>query len=229
MCVCDSETEENWCFFFDNLKSIIEPQGRKITFISDRGAGLLSAFKKVLPEYTQMFCYKHLSENLVGKFTGSCAALKNSVRSKFGQLAYSSSDKQYRFHLRELREIGGASIIDEFFKDLPVENWCRAFFVKPRYGLMANIMAESFNSWFVDEHELPAYAVLEQTQLKVMKKMAIERNETQLWMTILIYKMETELKKNMDGAVQYTYVYSLPNIYEFGESNLMLLTLFVLL
>ncbi|KAL6218604.1 hypothetical protein ACLB2K_011814 [Fragaria x ananassa] len=49
LCFCDSETEENWLFFFKNLKALLEPQGRIITFISDRGVGLWKAFDLIFP------------------------------------------------------------------------------------------------------------------------------------------------------------------------------------
>ncbi|XP_061997916.1 uncharacterized protein LOC133715427 isoform X3 [Rosa rugosa] len=64
ICFCDSETDANWTFFFKHLKSLLEPQGRVITFISDRGIGLLSAFEKVFPGNPHLFCYKHLVVNL---------------------------------------------------------------------------------------------------------------------------------------------------------------------
>ncbi|XP_062014176.1 uncharacterized protein LOC133730640 [Rosa rugosa] len=57
MCVCDSETDANWSFFFKHLKSLLEPHGRVIMFISDRGVGLFSAFDKIFPGNPHLFCY----------------------------------------------------------------------------------------------------------------------------------------------------------------------------
>ncbi|XP_004296164.1 PREDICTED: uncharacterized protein LOC101306805 [Fragaria vesca subsp. vesca] len=151
MCVCDSETEDNWCFFFRHLKDLLESQGRVVTFMSDRGNGLLGSFSKVLPGHPHLFCYMHLSANLMNRYGGVSATVKNSVKNKFFELAYASSPTQYRLHLRKLREIGDAKIIDDFLKDMPLENWCRAFFPGSRYGIMTNSMAESFNAWFAEE------------------------------------------------------------------------------
>nr|XP_011468678.1 PREDICTED: uncharacterized protein LOC105352745 [Fragaria vesca subsp. vesca] len=49
---------------------------------------------------------------------------------------------------------------DDFLKDMPLENWCRAFFPGSCYGIMANSMAESFNAWS-EEHEMPAYGMFD--------------------------------------------------------------------
>ncbi|XP_024163788.1 uncharacterized protein LOC112170696 [Rosa chinensis] len=129
ICFCDSETDANWTFFFKHLKSLLQPQGRVITFISDRGVGLLSAFDKVFTGNPHLFCYKHLVANLAGKYRGKGnSKLIEDVKQKFFKVAYSSTEKEYRFNLRLLRAVGGADIIDPFLAELPVENWCRAFY-----------------------------------------------------------------------------------------------------
>ncbi|XP_004297882.1 PREDICTED: uncharacterized protein LOC101294258 [Fragaria vesca subsp. vesca] len=60
LCFCDSETEENWLFFFKHLKALLEPQGRIITFISDRGVDLLKAFDLIFPGNPHLYCYHYL-------------------------------------------------------------------------------------------------------------------------------------------------------------------------
>ncbi|XP_062028709.1 uncharacterized protein LOC133744654 [Rosa rugosa] len=156
ICFCDSKTKTNWTFFFKHLKSLLEPQGRVITFISDRGTGLLSAFDKVFPGHPHLFCYKHLVANLAAKYKGkSNSVMIDEVKQKFFKVAYSSTEKEYRFNLRLLRQEGGAEIIDPFLAEIPVEHWCRAFYTGDRYGIMANGIAESFNSWISLEHLMP--------------------------------------------------------------------------
>ena len=119
-----------------------------ITFISDRGVGLLSAFDKIFPGNPHLYCYKHLTFNLAKRYTGRGNSIAlDKIKTCFFKLAYSSSEKEYRFNLRLLREDGRADIIDSFLSEMPVEHWCRAFFNGCRYGIMANGIADSFNSW----------------------------------------------------------------------------------
>ncbi|KAL6226026.1 hypothetical protein ACLB2K_004873 [Fragaria x ananassa] len=164
--------------------------------MSDRSNGLLGSFNKVLPGHPHLFCYMHLSTNLMNRYGGVSATVKNAVKNKFFELAYASSPAQYRLHLRKLREIGDAKIIDDFLKDMPLENRCHAFFPGSRYGIMANSMAESFNAWFAEEREMPAYGMLDQTRIKLMNQMGERRDEAQLWTTPLTPKMQDRLKEH---------------------------------
>ncbi|CAL8162558.1 unnamed protein product [Prunus armeniaca] len=45
--IVDSKNEANWTWFLDNLSDILSPQGRNITFISDRCKGLLEGIQNV--------------------------------------------------------------------------------------------------------------------------------------------------------------------------------------
>ncbi|XP_024164490.2 uncharacterized protein LOC112171561 [Rosa chinensis] len=180
----DGTFDANWTFFFKHLKSLLEPQGRVITFISDRGVGLLSAFDKVFAGNPHMFCYKHLVANFAGKYRGKGnLKLIEDVKQKFFKVAYSSTQKEYRFNLRLLRAVGGADIIDPFLVELPVENWCRAFYTSCRYGIMANGIAESFNSWIAIERLMPVYCMLDQTRIKQMEMAGKRREEAECWTT----------------------------------------------
>ncbi|XP_062026302.1 uncharacterized protein LOC133742629 isoform X2 [Rosa rugosa] len=215
ICFCDSETDANWTFFFKHLKSLLEPQGRVITFISDRGVGLLSAFDKVFAGNPHLFCYKHLVANLAGKYRGKGnSKLIEDVKQKFFKVAYSSTEKEYRFNLRLLRAVGGADIIDHFLAELPVENWCRVFCTSCRYGIMANGIAESFNSWIAIERLMPVYCMLDQTRIKQMEMAGKRREEAERWTTELTPKMEERLKEQMEKSRRFSVHYSSPGVYE---------------
>ncbi|XP_061993696.1 uncharacterized protein LOC133711611 [Rosa rugosa] len=190
-------------------------QGRVITFISDRGTGLLSAFDKVFAGHPHLFCYKHLVANLAGKYRGKGnSVLIEDVKQKFFKVAYSSTEKEYRFNLRFLRAVGGANIIDPFLAKIPVENWCRAFYTSCRYGIMANGIAESFNSWIANERLMPVYCMLDQTRIKQMEQMGERRDEAQRWTTELTPKMEERLKVQMEKSHRFSVHYSSPGVYE---------------
>ena len=86
---------------------MLERQHRVITFISDRGIGQLRAFDKIFPDNPHLYCYKHLTFNLAKRYTsrGNSVTL-NKIKTCFFKLAYFSSEKEYRFNLRLLREEG---------------------------------------------------------------------------------------------------------------------------
>ncbi|XP_024195884.1 uncharacterized protein LOC112199051 [Rosa chinensis] len=140
--------------------------------------------------------------------------LKDDVKKKFFKLAYSCTEKEYHFHLRELREVSGADIVDPFLADLPLQNWCRAFFPGCCYGIMANSVAESFNAWFAVERDMPVYTTLDQTRIKVMQMMGDRRDEAQLWTSQLTPVMECRLKEGIEKVCHFNVHYSHANVYE---------------
>src|ERR1700726_3715885 len=104
-------------------------------------------------------------------------------------------------------------ILTNFLKDLPLECWCRAFFRGSRYGVMANSIAESFNSWISIEREMPVYAMLDKTRIKVMELMSKRRDEALQWTSRLTPAMEQNLKDMMDVALKYHVHHSHTNVY----------------
>ncbi|KAL6180967.1 hypothetical protein ACLB2K_047625 [Fragaria x ananassa] len=183
LCICDSETEDNWFFFFKHLKALLEPQGRVITFISDRGDGLLKAFNQVFP---------------------GCLCIDREA---------------YYHHLQALRDEGGAEVIDEFIAEIPLENWCRAFFKGCRYGIMANSIVESFNKWIVAENSMPPLAMIDQTRMKEMKMMSERRVESKSWTTQLTLEMEKKLVERMHKACSFRVIASQESVYEVRDDE----------
>ena len=133
---------------------------------------------------------------------------------KFYEVSYSCTERQYYNRLKELVRVGGADIINSFIKDIPLEHWCRAFFKGCRYGIMANGIAESFNSWISIERLMPPYAMLDQTRLKEMQIMADRSLEAEKWTSMLTAKMEIELKEQMDKSRSFRVVSSQVGVFE---------------
>ncbi|XP_004308493.1 PREDICTED: uncharacterized protein LOC101312874 [Fragaria vesca subsp. vesca] len=198
-----------------NLKALLEPQGRIITFISDRGVGLLKAFDLIFPGNPHLYCYHHLRYNLSRKYKNKRGEIVVAdVLQKFFKVAYASTEKSFYFHLKNLRDEGGAATIDEFIREIPLEHWCRAFFKGCRYGIMANGIAESFNNWIVAERSLPPFAMLNQTRMKEMKMMPERSVESKSWTTKLTPKMEKRLKEQLDRSRVFRVIASHENVYE---------------
>ena len=107
---------------------MLEPQGRTITFISDRGPGLLKAFDHVFPGNPHLYCYHHLTNNLRDKYKGQGFSVVDEVIKAFQNVAYASTEAQYHHMLRKLVAAGGAAIINNFINDTLLQYWCRAFF-----------------------------------------------------------------------------------------------------
>lgn len=87
--VVDSENEENWTWFLQNLSEVVNLQGRNITFISYRNKGLLEALPYVFPHSPHAFCFHHLKHNILAKYPSSLGkAYHDWIVQLFGRCAY---------------------------------------------------------------------------------------------------------------------------------------------
>ncbi|XP_024157783.1 uncharacterized protein LOC112165488 [Rosa chinensis] len=152
------------------------------------------------------FFFKHLKNLLEpqGRVIIFISDRVTGLLNAFDKVAYSSTEKEYRFNLRLLRAVGGADIIDHFLAEIPVENWCRAFYTSCRYGIMAYGIAESFNSWIAIERLMLVYCMLDETRIKQMELMGERRDEAQRWTTELTPKMEERLKVQMEKSRHFS-------------------------
>ncbi|XP_068305050.1 uncharacterized protein [Pyrus communis] len=109
--VVNSENEENWSWFLQNLSKIVTPQGRTITFISDRQKGLIKAVASVFPQSPHAFCYHHLKQNILLKYPSSLGkSYRDWIIQLFGKCAYAPTEDAFEMHLRALMEEGGAML-----------------------------------------------------------------------------------------------------------------------
>ncbi|XP_024200641.1 uncharacterized protein LOC112203983 [Rosa chinensis] len=176
--IVDSEDENNWTWFLENIYQILRPQGRKITFISDRNKGLLEAVQKVFPDSDHAFCLFHLKQNVLKRYPSRMGkSYRNWIVKCFKRCAY------------------GGGIMQKFLEDTPKEHWSNAFFPGNKYGEMCSNLAESFNAWVKVERELPSPQLVNRLRVKLMVSYAARRRAATKWSTILCPKMEKLLNK----------------------------------
>lgn len=94
--------------------------------------------------------------------------------------AYAVSVDVFHKNIEALKKEGGAAIAD-FIENLPPENWSCAYFPGKRYGDMASSVAESFNSWILEERHLPVMNMLDKLRVKIMNFNANKLVESDTW------------------------------------------------
>ncbi|KAI8553517.1 hypothetical protein RHMOL_Rhmol05G0022300 [Rhododendron molle] len=153
--VADSESNENWLWFMEKLRGILDGDTRSIVFVSDRNAGIKAAVPRVFPSGFHGYCLYHLKNNLRGRLTGGRNKYKERVIGLFSLCAYAPNEMKFNEEMARLKKAGGESRITNFLADLPYEHWANAFFPGQRYGEMWSNLAECFNSWIENERHLP--------------------------------------------------------------------------
>ena len=133
--IVGSEDEDNWCWFMKELRLILN-LSRRITFISDRHPGIIDGINNVFPNNFHGYCLLHLKFNLMHKLNGVQSKLRSWLVYMFTEYAYAPNLNIYLEKLDAWTSKGGQKVKD-FFKDIPIHNWCNAYFKGQHYREMA--------------------------------------------------------------------------------------------
>ena len=74
MCIAfvPSEAKEHWLWFCRNLRESLEVDWDTITFMTDRGRGLVPAVAEVFPGNEHRNCIVHIGRNMINKYKKKC-------------------------------------------------------------------------------------------------------------------------------------------------------------
>jgi len=115
--------------------------------------------------------------------------------------------------ISKFQEIGGTAIV-KILKDKPYGRWTDLFFLGKRYGEYSSNVAESFNSWILNERALPITACLDGIRVKVMEQMARRREESHLWNSTLCPSMEARLVELIEAGFRWDIYKSSNSVFE---------------
>ncbi|BFG27154.1 hypothetical protein CerSpe_134280 [Prunus speciosa] len=193
--IVSGETVDNWRWFLQRISEVLVDEGRQLTFISDRHGAIIDAVRTVFPSSPHGFCLYHLKDNLKKKYPHSVgSSFKDHILWLFCKLLYAPTVEEYQERLKKLRDDGGATIIDKFLADLPVQNFANAYFPGKRYGEVSNALSESFNSWIKEVRRLPIYELIDTIRIKMMEMISRRKLASEKWCSVLCPVIEDELK-----------------------------------
>ncbi|CAN6692121.1 unnamed protein product [Malus baccata var. baccata] len=189
-----SETIANWRWFLAILYGILRPQGRVITFMSDRHDGILKSIREFFPECPHSFCIVHLKQNVSTLFPKAAGeGLKKKMMNLLANCAYACTPSDFDDCMAEFKD-NGQGHVKNFLCDLPKENYAIAHFPGKRWGSMSNALSESFNDMVSNSRCMPLMDLLEDIRVRLMGSMAEKRIFGQNIHTILCPKKENEMK-----------------------------------
>ncbi|GKU89561.1 hypothetical protein SLEP1_g3687 [Rubroshorea leprosula] len=169
--VVDSESTSSWTFLFRCLADDLSNNtGRDLTFISDQHPGLINARQTIFPEARHKLCARHLYANWQKIFRGKL------LKKRFWIAARSTYEGQFNKNMEEIRNLSMEG--HDALKSIPPELWCKAFFdTSCKCNVVDNNMNETFNNWIMDARYMPIIQLLEYIRVKVMVRMAKNREE----------------------------------------------------
>ncbi|GLT98899.1 hypothetical protein SLE2022_163730 [Rubroshorea leprosula] len=102
--------------------------------------------------------------------------------------------------MEEIRKLTEAS--HEALKSIPPELWCKAFFdTLCKCDVVDNNISETFNNSIMDSRFLPIIQLLESLRVKVMVRMAKNKDEINKWRGNIAPRIRKKLEANkMEAA-----------------------------
>jgi zinc finger SWIM domain-containing protein 3 len=210
--IVDSENDLNWKWFLQNLKNIV-PSEIVLTFMSDRHHGLVTYIPQVFPNSHHGFCLWHLKNNLRLCLSGSgrgehiVILFERCCRAPTHEL-FSEAYSDF------MHAAGNREKVIAFMNNLPREKWANAYFTGSRYGYVCSSVSESFNSWILEDRELPITALINSIRSNIMKLRTKRRDKSFTWDSVLCPKTLESLKETMVASRMMTGNKSEDGIYE---------------
>lgn len=207
--IVSSENTENWVWFLEKLRDKVLC-GRIVTFISDRGTGILNAVPHVFPGYPHSYCYFHMKGNI--------PVSKNDRRHKaavnmFKYAYYALTEQGYK-NAKKSMEIYNLKKMIKWMEGIPLENWATHKFVGMRYGEKCSNVAETYNNWCRNDKDLPQCFLAEQLRVKLMKQVHTRSNKSATWKSYLTPEMEKHLKRIKDVGRRYQVIPAAEDLFE---------------
>jgi zinc finger SWIM domain-containing protein 3 len=241
--IISSETNDNWNWFFSKLRECVS-RDKQYTIYSDRKEGILKGAEKYFPESHHAYCLRHLRDNFsktVIFYTHFCILLDlpsgpairilytcrlqvlPGVRKKKDWLdilektARTINPVTFNTCMQQmLNELPKA---ESFFRDADPSHWANTKFTGPRWGIMNNNAAESFNNWFEQARHLPIVGMLDTIRVRTMDKFNSRRQKGLRLQTVLTPKYEGLIKKNFDKGRKFTVSVATQFRYECRHEN----------
>ncbi|RZC81221.1 hypothetical protein C5167_043799 [Papaver somniferum] len=195
--IVDIEDKPNWVWSLENLKEILDEK-RFMTFISDRGKGLIHAVPEVFPGCFHSFYFYHMKLNI--------PVSKNDKRYKetismFKYVYYALTPQGFASALKSMKLYNLHKMII-WLKGIPHENWATYAFLGI-YGEKSSSVIESFNSFIKNDKGLPHSFLAGQIRVHLMDWMYKRKKESEKWKSVLTPRMEHRLKTIKDVGRSY--------------------------
>ncbi|CAN6809632.1 hypothetical protein Bca4012_003784 [Brassica carinata] len=193
--VVDAETEENWLWFLQQLKSALS-ESRRITFVADFQNGLKNAIPQVFEDAHHAYCLRQLAEkmntDLKGQFSHEA---RRYMLNDFYSVAYAATPEGYCSALESMKNISPDAC--KWVTESEPHHWANALFQGERYNQMYSTFGLDFYSWVSEAHEFPITQMIDEFRAKMMQSIYTRQVQSRDWVTTLTPSNEEKLQKEM--------------------------------
>lgn len=214
--VVDAETEDNWHWFLQELKSAISTS-EPITFVANCQNGLKKSLSEIFEKCHHSYCLRYLAEKLNKDLKGQFShEARRFMINDFYAAAYAPKQETFERSVENMKGISPEAF--NWVMQNEPEHWANAFFNGARYNHLASNFGQQFYNWMSEAHELPITQMIDVLRGKIMETICSRRAESDQWMTKLTPSKEEMLQKERSVANSFQ-VFSQGNTFEVrGES-----------
>ncbi|KAM2104908.1 hypothetical protein ACFX1R_015463 [Malus domestica] len=135
------------------------------------------------------------------------------IANLFQECCYAPSQLVFDQEMKTLIKDGG-TIIQKFLQNTPKENWSNAYFRGKKYGEMCSNIAQSFNSWILDERKMPTYQMIDNIRVKLMEMSSDRQREAKRWTSPICPTMDDKMMKMVEVGRHWNVCHSSEHIFE---------------
>lgn len=196
--VVDAETEDNWHWFLQELKSAV-PMSQPITFVADFQNGLKKSLAEVFTDCFHSYCLRHLAEKLNRDLKGQFShEARRFMVNDFYTAAYAPKFEGFQSSIESIKGISPEAY--NWVTQSEPEHWANTYFAGARYNHMQSNFGQEFYSWVSEAHELPITQMIDVLRGKMMESIYTRRVESSQWLTKLTPSKEEMLQKEVAVA-----------------------------
>ncbi|KAL5738252.1 hypothetical protein ACOSP7_031013 [Xanthoceras sorbifolium] len=213
ICIAEGETKDSWCWFMEQLHMHIGlEETRRVTFITDRQKGVLSAIERHWSTSSNHYCVRHLIANMQMRYKGQLTA------NYTWEAANASNRLSFMECMAKLKEVHADA--HDYMMGINLHNWCVHLFdrhVKSEHT--TNNITEGFNSWIDKYRGLPALLMLECLRRKMMKRMHLRLERASKWESVIPPKIRKKIADRQDEARFVTVLCASVNEFEVKDGS----------
>ncbi|KAF7837633.1 Protein FAR1-RELATED SEQUENCE 4 [Senna tora] len=196
--VVDDETEENWHWFLQELKSALSTS-EQITFVADFQNGLKNSLAEIFEKCYHSYCLRHLADKLNKDLKGQFShEARRFMVNDFYAAAYAPKLEAFDRCIENIKGISPEAY--NWVIQSEPEHWANAFFAGARYNHLTSNFGQQFYSWVSEAHELPITQMIDVLRGKMMEAIYTQRVESNQWMTKLTPSKEEMLQNESSVA-----------------------------
>nr|XP_043638468.1 uncharacterized protein LOC122609490 [Erigeron canadensis] len=152
--IVDEETVDSWCWFFEQLRCVV--QDKQLCVISDRHRGIIHLMKYLEkwkePFAYHRFCLRHVWSNLMSRF-------KNlTLKRLCWAIGSTTQERKFSRYKREIEALNPSAW--KYLEEIDKSQWCLAFDNNLRWGSLTTNISESFNNVLRGARQLPIRACI---------------------------------------------------------------------